>query len=209
MDQTDQKDIPDQKDRTPIYEIGVHRYRLEPLSWQQQQWLGESVFKDADIAAIDYGAIHDMGRTRGPLFMAICLLREGQTRKEKSLQPWREILALAEEFRGELSGMEVASFCTHFFFCCQPGQMAMLVPGRAMQQLFVEAATKTADALAAPGGTGSSTASSPLPAAISASSVVFDPSGARLNQSPICDDALSMSPPSVPSLVSVESGSPG
>lgn len=202
-DQIDKIDLPDQTDTpTTSYLIGVHRYRLEPLSWQQQQWLGEYVFKDTDVAAIDYGAIHDFGRKLGPLFMAICLIREGQTRKEKSLQPWREILALAEEFRGELSGMEVASFCTHFFFFCQPGHMAMLVPGRAMQRLFVEAATRQAEALAVPGGNGSSTVLSPSVTETSPSSGSSDPSGGLTSLIRTSDDGLSTSQPSAPSLVS-------
>lgn len=191
---------------TPItrYQIGGQRYRLEPLSWQQQQWLGEYVFKDADIAAIDYGAIHDFGRKCGPLFMAICLIREDQTRKQKSLLPMRDILTLAEEFRGELSGMEVASFCTNFFFFCPPGQMAMLMPGRAMQRLFVEVATQseTAAGLAAPGGNGSSTVSSPSPTGILLSSGLSDPSSDQPSPIRISGDGLSISPPSEPSLVS-------
>lgn len=204
----------EQADQTGLaraYVIGGQRYRLEPLSWQQQQWLGESVFKDADVGAIDYGAIHDLGRAHGPLFMAICLLREGQTRKEKSLQSWRDILALAEEFRGELTGMEVASFCTHFFFFCQPSQLAMLMPGRMMQQLFLEEARRAESASGQPssGDDGSRTVSLPSPTGILPDSRSSDPNSAPPSPGRISGADLSLSPPSAPSLVSAGSGSPG
>lgn len=201
----------DTHDLTGTYLIGGQRYRLEPLSWQQQQWLGESVFKDADVAAVDYGAIHDIGRAQGPLFMAICLIRDGQTRKEKSLLPWREILALAEEFRGELTGMEVASFCTHFFFFCRPNQLAMLMPGRIMQNLFLEEARRAEapHGQVSSGDDGSSTVS-PLSRTVTLpDSTSFDQNSAPLSPGRISEDDLSRSPRSTPSLVSAGSGSPG
>lgn len=137
------------------YTIGSTTYRLEPQSWRQAKWLGESIFKDRDIQTIDYAAIHDCGREQAPLFMAIALLAEGQTRAEQSSRTWPEIQALAREMEPHLTGWEVARFCTHFFYLCRPDQMVMLMPGRMMQDALIKAASS-----AAPGDSGLSAVSS-------------------------------------------------
>ena len=138
------------------YVIGGITYRLEPLSWQQCQWLGEHIFHDIDIQALDYAVIHDLLRQKGPLFMAICLLAEGQTRAQQATQPFSAIQALASRFAGELTGGEVALFGPHFFGFCQPAQLAMLIPGRVLQQQYAEIARSVLS-----GADGSSPASSP------------------------------------------------
>lgn len=181
------------------YQIGGVAYRLEALSWQQHRWLADHIFTQADVATINYGFIHDCGRVQGPLFMAICLLAEGQTRQQKSKQAWAEIEALADEFRGWLDGPEVAIFCTHFFFSCRPDQMTMLVPGRVLQELFEREAEKAAVAPApppivpspAPGGSTSSAALSPSATATSPASSASLSSGAPASPPPISSGALS------------------
>ena len=117
-----------------VYQIGSAIYRLEPQSWKQAKWLGDTIFKDRDVQTIDYATIHDCGRAQAPLFMAIALLAEGQTREQKSKLPWSAIEALAQEFEAHLTGWEVARFCTHFFYLCRPDQMVMLMTGRRMQE---------------------------------------------------------------------------
>lgn len=181
------------------YELGGHTYRLESQSWKQCKWLGDKVFRDRDVRTIDYGAIHDCGRENGPLFMAITLLAEGQTRTDKSRMTWEQIEALSFEFEGALTGWEVARFCTHFFYFCRPEQMVMLIPGKVLQEEFVKLASSLA-----PGVNGSSEASSPLPTAISSSKKRSAKAMDLVNPTPISDAGLSDKPSTVPSLASAE-----
>lgn len=187
-----------------IYAIDGVSYRLEPLSWQQNKWLGEHIFNGIDMQALDYAAVHDLLREKGPLFMAICLLPEGQDRAAHSSQPFGVIATRAQAFAGHLTGGEVALFGPHFFYNNRPDQMAMLVPGRVFQN-HLEALAQ----LSAPGANGSSGVSSPSPAETSPSSASSAPSSAPLIPIRSLNDALSISPPSAASLDSVASNCPG
>lgn len=186
------------------YQIGGVDYRLEPLSWQQNKWLGEHIFNGIDMQALDYAAVHDLLREKGPLFMAICLLPEGQDRLAHSSQPFSAIQARAQAFAGQLTGGEVALFGPHFFYSNRPDQMAMLVPGRVFQN-HLEALAQ----LAAPGANGSSAVSSPSPEATSPSSEPSASGSARLIPIRSSSDALSISPPSAASLDSAALSCPG
>lgn len=182
----------EQETQTAVtYQIGGVRYRLEPLSWQQNKWLGEHIFGGIDMQALDYGAVHDLLRDKGPLFMAICLVAEGEDRKQHSSQPFTAIQARAQAFAGELTGGEVAQFGPHFFRSNPPSQMAMLVSGRVLQRQLDQLAQSLA-----PGANGSSAVSSPSPAATSPSSEPSAPSSGPRSPIPILNDALSISPPS-------------
>ena len=185
MDQIDQISQTSQK----TYVIGGVTYRLEPLSWQQCQWLGQHIFAGIDMQALDYAVIHDLLRQKGPLFMAICLLPEGQTRAQQALQPISEIQAVAQRFAGELTGGEVALFGPHFFWCCQPGQLAMLIPGALLQQQYVALAQSDGN-----GATGLSPASSPSATAIAPESAISSATGARENLIPISSGASNGAP---------------
>lgn len=197
MDQTEQ-----QTEQT--YHIGGVTYRLEPLSWQQNKWLGEHIFNGLDMQALDYGAVHDLLREKGPLFMAICLLPEGQDRKAHSSQPFSVIQARGQAFAGELTGGEVALFGPHFFRANPPSQMAMLVSGTVLQRQLDQLAQSRA-----PGVSGSNAASLPSPAATSPSSESSAPSLDRLIPIRTSNDALSTSPPSAASSDSVALSCPG
>lgn len=186
------------------YRIGGVEYRLEPLSWQQNKWLGESIFNGLDMQALNYAVVHDLLREKGPLFMAICLIPEGQDRTAHSRQPFTVIQDRAQAFAGELTGGEVALFGPHFFYANRPDQMAMLVPGRVLQ-----AHLEAAGSGPAPGANGSSRASSPSPVAMSLSSEPSAPSSAPLIPIRSSNDALSTSPPSAASLASAGSSCPG
>lgn len=189
---------------TPTYQIGGKRYRLEPLSWQQNKWLGEHIFKGLDMQTLNYAVIHDLLREKGPLFMAICLLAEGQTRLQHAKQPFAAIQSLAQEIAGELTGGEVALFGPHFFRSNQPDQMAMLVDGKTLQKHFEDLARSLA-----PGETGSNAASSPSVTETSPELPASSPSGDPLIQIRTSSDALSDAPSISPSLVGSASRSPG
>lgn len=186
------------------YTIGGIAYRLEPQSWKQAKWLGETIFKDRDVQQIDYATIHDCGRAQAPVLMAIALLAEGQTREQKSKLPWSAIEALAQEFEAHLSGWEVARFCTHFFYLCRPDQMVMLLPGRRMQEELHKLAGS-----AVPGVPGSSEPSSSSPTEISPSSNTFAPATDLLIQIRSSGEDLNDAPSTTPSLASAESLSHG
>lgn len=189
-----------------VYIIGGQTYRMpEGLSWQQNKWLGEHIFKEIDLHRLDYGTIHDLLREKGPLLMAICLVDVGQTRTEHSRLSWAAISRRADEFAAELSGQEVALFGPHFFQFCQPASMVMLMPGRQMQAEFEALAAR----LRATGDSGSSTVSSPSVTETSPSSAASSPSGDRLNPSPISSGASSDGSSTAPSSAGAASSSPG
>ena len=180
-----------------VYQIGSVLYRLEPQSWKQAKWLGETIFKDRDVQTIDYATIHDCGRAQAPLFMAIALLAEGQTREQKSKLPWSAIEALAQAFEAHLTGWEVARFCTHFFYLCRPDQMVMLMTGRRMQDELQKLA-----ASASPGANGSSEPSSSSPTETSPSSTGSVPSSDPLIQIRSSSEDSNGAPSTTPSLAS-------
>lgn len=179
-----------------VYQIGGVTYRMEPLSWQQNKWLGEHIFHGLDLQILDYAVVHDLLREKGPLFMAICLLAEGQTRKEQAKQPFSAIVGLAQDFAGELTGGEVALFGPHFFSFNPPSQLAMLVSGRVLVQQF----TRTDAPSPAPGTNGLPEASSHSATEMSPESGPSSPSGDPLIQihssSAVSSDAPSILPSS-------------
>lgn len=190
------------------YEIGGARYRLEPLSWQQNKWLAEHIFKEIDLERLDFATMWDLFREQGPLIMAISLIPEGETRAEHSRQAFDAISLRADEFAAELTGGEVATFAPHFFACCRPEQLAMLMPGKTLVQQMARAASEAARS-AAPGETMSSGASSPSAAAMSPSSMPSSPDGGRLILTPISGAASSEKPSTAPSSDGSGSSSPG
>lgn len=183
-----------------IYTIGEGRYRMEPLSWQQNKWLADHVFQGIDMERLDFQTIWDLFRDKGPLIMAISLLKDGTTRAQHSRQSFQTISQLAEQFGGELTGSEVAEFATYFFTQCQPRQMAMLIPGKVLHRQWETALKNEGGLSPAPGANGSSAALLASAAATSPSSAPSLPSGALVNPSPISDAASSEIPSTAPSL---------
>lgn len=176
------------------YQIGGVRYRLEPLSWQQNKWLGEHLFGAIDMQALDYGVIHDLLREKGPLLMAICLLADGEDRRAHSMKPFSAIQERAQAFAGELTGGEVALFGPHFFRSNPPAQMAMLISGKVLQRQLEQLARSLA-----PGESGSMPVSSPLPMATLPSFEPSLPSGDQPTRSRSCSVGLNDVPLTAPS----------
>lgn len=187
------------------YRIGDNTYRLEELSWRQIKWLSDHVFKSLQLHRLDYAAVHDLLREDGPLFMAICLIAEGQTRRDHALLPFSAIQARADEFAGALTGGEVARFGPHFFRLCRPDQLAMLIPGATLQRLLADELSPSPSHLE----TGSSAVSSPSAAAMSPSSPASSPSGDRLIPLPTSGGVLSGTGSTAPSSDGSASSSPG
>lgn len=210
MDQTDRTDQKDQKDQMDkIYQIGEARYRLEPLSWQQNKWLAEHIFKNIDLERLDFATIWDLFRAQGPLIMAISLIQDGSTRAEHSRRPFQSISLQAEQFAAELTGAEVAAFAPHFFQCCRPDQLAMLIPGKTLQRQFLAQSRAEAGPSPAPGGNGSSAASSRSVEETLAEFLSSSPDGGPPTPSPTSGDASSERPSTAPSLAGSASSSPG
>lgn len=199
MEQTEQK----------AYRIGAGTYRLEPLSWQQNKWLADHVFQKIDMERLDFAAVWDLFREKGPLIMAISLVDVGLSRAEHSRRSFQSISSQADTFAAELTGAEVAEFAPHFFQQCRPDQLAMLIPGKALQRQFDAARSAEASPSPAPGGTGSSAASSASAAAMSPSSAPSLPTGGLLSPSPISGDVSSETPSTAPSLAGSASTFPG
>lgn len=190
----------------PTYQIGEGTYRMpKGLSWQQNKWLGEHVFQGIDLQRLDYGTVHDLLREKGPLLMAICLVDVAHTRAEHSRLSWAAISARADTFASELSGEEVALFGPHFFQSCQPGSMAMLMPGRQIQALVDTVSSPSS----VPGADGSSAASSPSVTETLPSSTASLPSGDQQNLIPISNGASSDRSSTGPSLAGSASNSHG
>lgn len=185
------------------YQIGGGEYRLEPLSWQQNKWLADHIFKDIDMQRLDYATMHDLLREKGPLFMAICLIDAGHTRGFHSRLSFKVIQERAELFAGELTGGEVALFGPHFFRFCRPDQMAMLIPGKVLQaefQKLAEAAQSEALPSPALGANGSSGASLRSVEETLHEFLSSSPSGGQPSPSPISGDVSSATPSTAPSL---------
>lgn len=187
------------------FEIGGVVYRLEPLSWQQNKWLGEHIFAGIDMQRLDYGTIHDLLREKGPLLMAICLIEDGQSRSQHSKLPWATVSQRAADFAAELTGEEVMLFGPRFFRYCRPGAMAMHVPGTVFRKMLEDEAARSA----APGENGSSGASSPSVTETLPSSGPSSPTGDQPSPSPISGDASSDRPSTTPSSAGVASSCPG
>ena len=187
------------------FEIDGTAYHLKPLLWKQCKWLGEHIFVGMDLTAIDFAMVHDVGRARGPLFMAICLVRDDETQKIHVKKTWDEILARATDFEGAVTGEEVGEFCQRFFMINPPRTLVMLLTGRQLRQAW-ENVNLSAPS---PTASGSSAASSPLATetlpASSASSLNGDP----LIQIRSSDDALSDGPSTAPSWTGAVLSSPG
>lgn len=193
-------------DKLQDYRIGEKRYQMpDGLSWQQNKWLGEHIFKGVDLSRLDYGTIHDLLRDKGPLMMAICLIAVGMTRAQHSRLSWQTISQRAEDFAAELTGQEVAVFGPHFFQSCQPASMVMLMPGKQMQAEFEALAKRLQSA----GSNGSSTASSPSATETVPSSAPSSPNGDRPSLIPISGGASSDRPSTEPSSAGVASSCPG
>lgn len=197
-----------QKDH--FYIIGGTRYRLEPLSWQQNKWLAEYIFKEIDLERLDFATIWDLFRAQGPLIMAISLIPDGETRADHSRHAFEDISLRADDFAAELTGGEVAAFAPHFFAYCRPEQLAMLMPGKALVQQMEKARQGEAVAPSGvPGETTLSGASSPSAAVMSPSSTASSPDGGLLTPSPISGAASSGRPSTAPSSAGSASSFPG
>ena len=182
------------------YTIGESTYRLEPLSWQQNKWLAEHIFKNIDLDRLDFATIWDLFRTQGPLIMAISLIQDGSTRAEHSRRPFQSISLRADQFAAELTGAEVAAFAPHFFQCCRPDQLAMLIPGKTLQRQFLAASAEAVPS-PAPGGNGSSGASSRSVEETLVEFLSSSPDGDPPTASPTSGDASSAKPSTAPSSV--------
>lgn len=181
----------DEQNGSSLYTVGGHDYRLEPLSWQQNKWLADHVFQDIDLQRLDYATIWDLFREKGPLIMAISLIANGMSRTTHSKQAFTTISSQAERFAAELTGGEVAQFAPHFFQCCRPDQLVMLMPGKSLveaarKKQAEEAAQAEAEkSSAAPGATTSSGVSSPSAEATLPSSPSSSVNGDHASPSPI------------------------
>lgn len=185
------------------YQIGGGEYRLEPLSWQQNKWLADHIFKEIDMQRLDYATVHDLLREKGPLFMAISLIDVGHSRAQHARLSFKAIQERADLFAGELTGGEVALFGPHFFRYCRPDQMAMLIPGRVLQaefQKLAEAAQSESPPSPAPGANGSSGASSRSVEETLHEFLSSSPSGGQPSLIPISSAASSETPSTAPSL---------
>lgn len=191
------------------YVIGGGSYRLEPLSWQQNKWLADHVFKEIDLERLDFATIWDLFRAQGPLIMAISLVDVGMTRAEHSRRTWQSVSLQAEAFAAELTGAEVAAFAPHFFQCCRPDQLAILIPGKALQRQLAAVRPDVDAPSPAPGADGSSGASSPSAEEMSPSSASSSPTGDRPTPSPISVAVSSGNGSTAPFLAGSGSSSPG
>lgn len=184
-----------------IYEFDGAQYRMERLSFQQAQWMGEHVLFDVDLGAIDELRVHDLLRTRGHLLLAIALVEVTQTRRQKAEQTWPTVAALARSLAA--SPMEEIYEAGRDFFFIHPYQSLIgMLSGEQIRRLRTQALS-----LAIANGLPNASSSSPMET--SPSSAPSLPSGDQTNAMAICDDASSIAPLSGPSLDSVASSCPG
>lgn len=179
----------------PTYVIGGISYRLvKQLGFRQCRWLGDSVLKGVELHKFKPAVLHDVVRLQGPLAMAICCLRDGETRNHHAKLPWSEIEARAEEFAAELSPDEVLAFEIPFYRLLTPAAVAIILEGRVMQVMYSEMdESHQPPPSPAPGPTGSSGVSSPSAEATSPRSASSSANGDLLRPSRISDAVSSES----------------
>lgn len=184
-----------------IYEFDGVQYRMERLSFQQAQWMGEHVLFDVDLGEIDELRVHELLRTRGHLLLAIALIEVSQTRHQKAEQPWPAVAALARA----LAGSPVEDVCEagkDFFFIHPYQSLVGMLSGEQIRKLR-EKAISLAIASGLPSAS-SSSATETLP-----SSGHSSPTGDQTSAIDTCSVESNIAPPSAPSLDSVESCCPG
>ena len=184
-----------------IYEFDGVQYRMERLSFQQAQWMGEHVLFDVDLGEIDELRLHELLRQRGHLLLAIALIEVGQTRRDKSAQDWAAIATLARALAGNPVD-DILAAGRDFFFIHPYESLVGMLSGEQIRAL-----RRKALALAIANGSRNVSSSSAMET--SPSSAPSSPSGDRTIVSDICSDGSSTAPPSGPSLDSVGSSCPG
>src|SRR3989442_631686 len=97
------------------YVIGDRRFSLEPLAWGQEVWLREEVFEGRNLAGLDVGALISLFRARAPLFLAIILIEDGQTRAQKIMAGLAPVRELAAWMEAHLEPIQVMEYISDFF----------------------------------------------------------------------------------------------
>lgn len=179
-----------QQSAVSTFILGGVAYRLERLSFQQSEWMGDYVLFDIDLGELTDVQVHDLVRQRGPLLAAIALLPDGTTRKQKSEQPWNEIEQLAWLFRATCEFAELKAVAVGFFFA-HPFESLMGMQSGAQLARLVEKAR----AIAMPSESPLSSSPMAMSPSSGPSAPTLDPTTAR----DFSNDAPSIAPPSVPS----------
>lgn len=191
----------DQAMETQIYTFDGVQYRMERLSFQQAQWMGEHVLHDVNLGELDELHVHELLRQRGHLLLAIALIPVGQTRKQKAEQPWPAIAELARSL-ASCPVEDVRAAGRDFFFSHPLVSLIGMLSGAQIRALREQA-------LASAIASGSPNVSSCSATATSPSSEPSSPSGDRTSANAICSDGPSIAPPSGPSSDSAASSCPG
>lgn len=184
-----------------VYTFDGSQYRMERLSFQQAQWMGEHVLRDVDLGELDELHVHELLRTRGHLLLAIALIPVGQTRRQKAEQPWSAIAELARVIAScPVEDLRAAG--RDFFFSHPLASLIGMLSGAQIRALR-EQALASAIASGSPNAS-SSSATETLPSSDGSS-----PSGDQTSALPISSDGPSIAPSNEPSWASSASSCPG
>lgn len=181
---------------------------VDSLGMQQCQWIGKSVMDGVELQKFNAEALHDVMRSKASIAIAICCMKQNETRSQHAKLPWSEIVSRAADVNAELSPDEVLAFEVPFYRLLTPASVAMMLPGKVLGKMYEEMASDVLP-LDLHSQTGSSAASSPSVMETSPSSVAFSPSGVQPSLSPISGAVSSERPSTEPSLAGSVSSSPG
>lgn len=180
--------------------VGGDTYEMvDSLGMQQCQWIGKSVMDGVELQNFNAEALHDVMRSKASIAIAICCMKQNETRSQHAKLPWSEIVSRAADVNAELSPDEVLAFQVPFYRLLTPASVAMMLPGKVLGKMYEEMAGDVLP-LDLHSQTGSSAASSPSPTAISPSSAPSSATGGRPSPSPISGVASSDGPLIMPSL---------
>lgn len=127
-------DSPSSSPEPPTFDIAGIRYRIEPLSWAQLEWLGDTVFRDVDMTALDDVTLQQLLAREGPRLMALTVLADGQSRAEKGKAGRQAAEALTDDFAAEMTPDIVMRFATYFFALNPPAQWWPILAKRARRE---------------------------------------------------------------------------
>lgn len=160
---------------------------VDSLSFQQCQWLGKSVFSGVDLDSFNAAVLHDVVRLDGHLAMAICCLRDGESKSQHARLSWEKIQERANDLKAELSPGEVLAFEVPFYMLLDPASVAVILSGKKVMALFQKHVLEDdrERQSPAPGADGSSGALSLSAEEMSPKSASSLPNGDQPTQSPI------------------------
>ncbi len=109
------------------YTIAGRTFRIEPLTFRQEEWLREHIVRDRDIVEMDDDAWKDLLGEKAGLFLAISLIEGDQSRADKVKAGYAAVEELAEFIETNATPFELMGIIPDFFVSNPPANLWALV----------------------------------------------------------------------------------